>query len=231
MNMGSIRVAVVVKTFPEMVSRLEVKRTSREALLEVVDAVVAARADSTDYDPYGTPGWRGWQMGTRRCREMHVGLDGWVKDDADQVPSIVNREIGLRIIVCNTDDGTCVDDPSRSGPQNRSKKGAATDRAVSGNQGSFLDILEASVSENVVAIASKRKSPPPIVTYYLCVFADGDDIRAELSCPSSVNSGYFEHFSERIFILGGEAEPPLPVRRKKDDNDDGSDYPITVKRK
>ncbi len=101
MNMRSIRVAVIVKTFPEMVSRLEAKRTSREALLEVVDALVAARADSTDYDPNGTPGWRGWQMGTRRCREMHVGLDGWEKDDADQVPSIVNREIGLRIVDCH----------------------------------------------------------------------------------------------------------------------------------
>ncbi|MGO6724523.1 hypothetical protein ACCS51_26555 [Rhizobium ruizarguesonis] len=223
--------AIVVKTFPEMVSRLEAKSTSRETLLEVVEAVVAARADSTDFDPYGTAGWRGWQMGTRRSRETHVGLNGWEKDDADQVPSILNRLIGIRIIVCNTDDGTCVDDPLRRGPQNRSKKGAATDRAVNSNQGSFMAILEASVSEKVIALASKRKTPPPIMTYYLCVYVEGEDIRAELSCPTSVNNGYFEDFSERIFILGGEAEPPIPKPLQKIDEEDGSDYPITVKRK
>lgn len=224
---------VVVRKFKEVADRLVIKATTRDQLLAVVDAVAAAKADTTDYDPYGTAGWRGWQMGIRRNREVHVGVSGWEKDDTDQVPSIVNPRLGLRIIVCNTDDATCIESRDKSGPQNRSKKGAATDRAVANNQGSFMEALEASLAEKVTRLqpSSRQMTSPPIVTYYLCVYVEGDDIRAELSSPRAVVNGYFDEFEERIFIIGGDAEPPTLVSRKDEDDDDGSDYPITVKRK
>jgi hypothetical protein len=204
--------------------------TSVDQLLEVVGAMVAARADCTDNDPFGSRGWRGWQMGTRRTREVHVGIDGWEKDDTDQVPAIINKRIGVRIVICNTDDGTSLETGK---PQNRHKKGSATERAIDVNQGSFMDSLDKTVS--VVSIAKRKTSTAgATLTYFLCVYVEGEDIRAELACPLNVDNGFFEDFVERIFIIGGDSgDSGLARRRKSDDgnSEGGGEYSIPVKRK
>lgn len=216
---------VVVKSPIEVTNRLDELGTSREMLLEVIDAMIAARTDCTDNDPYGSRGWRGWQMGTRRNRELHVGISDWEKDDEDQVPSIISRRRGIRIVVCNTDDGTAVE--ART-PQNRSKKGSATDRAIDANQLSFLEEFDKAVK--VVDLARRRAQGGIILTYYLCVYSEGEDRRGELSCPVNVENGFFHDFVERIFIVGGDSGPTETVRRKSSDDDD-SEYSIPVTRK
>jgi hypothetical protein len=219
----------IFKEAIEVTNRLGDLATSSEQLLEVVGAVVAARADCTDNDPFGSRGWRGWQMGTRRSREVHVGADGWEKDDTDQVPAIINKRFGIRIVICNTDDGTSIE---MGKPQNRHKKGSATNRAIDANQGSFMDRLDETVS--VISIAKRRTSATgAILTYFLCVYAEGDDIRAELSCPVNVENGFFDDFVERIFIIGGDTGESSPARRRKPDDDiqGGSEYSIPVIRK
>ena len=210
----------------EVANRLNELDTSRETLIEVIGALVAARADCTDNDPFGARGWRGWQMGTRRLRELHVGLDDWQTDDIDQVPSILSPSKGIRIAVCNTDDGTAIEERT---PHNRSKKGSSTDRAVDANQGSFMDLLDETVP--VISLAKHRMPAGNIVTHYLCVYAESDDIRAELSCPINIGNGFFDRFIERIFIVGGDTGAPEPIRRKSDDDGDGSEYSIPVRRK
>jgi hypothetical protein len=211
----------------EAANRLSVLGTSREMLIVVIEAVVAARADCTDNDPFGARGWRGWQMGTRRLREVHVGINNWEKDDTDQVPSILNKRLGIRIVVCNTDDGTAIENGK---PQNLSKKGPATGRLIDANQGSFMEQLADSVP--IVNLAKRRMRAGNITTHYLCVLAEGDDTRAELSCPVNVENGFFEDFIERIFIVGGDTGAPDPIRRKSDDDGDGpSEYSIPVRRK
>lgn len=128
-------------------SRLGEMMTTREQLLEVAEAMALARAECTDNDPYGSRGWRGYQMGSRRLRETHVGvkvsIGEWVKDDKDQVPSILNKELGLRIVVCNTDAATGLKGKI---PQNNSKKGAANERAIEANQFSFFEEFEKSAT-------------------------------------------------------------------------------------
>lgn len=94
---------VILKSFIEVGNRLADLGTSRELLIEIADAVVAARTESTENDPAGTRGYRGWQMGTRRSRELHIGRDDdWTKDDTDQIASILNKARGLKIVVCNS---------------------------------------------------------------------------------------------------------------------------------
>lgn len=211
----------------EVANRLDELATSLEQLLEILGAIVAARADCTDNDPFGARGWRGWQMGSRRSREVHVGVRGWEKDDTDQVPAIINKRLGIRIVICNTDDGTAI---TKRKPQNRNKRGSATDRAVGLNQGSFMDKLDETVS--VVSIAKRNTKDGAILTYFFCAYVEGDDIRAELSCPVNVEDGFFDEFVERIFIAGGDYGDDGPARRKTGDGDpDGSEYSIPVKRK
>jgi hypothetical protein len=166
-------------------------------------------------------------MGTRRLREVKRSQKGWTKDDTDQIASVLNADLGIRIAVANTDDGTGMDDPTRF-PQNRSKKGAATDRAVQVNQqGSFMSVLDESLK--VVPLRPTQKAKIA-TTWYLCVYSEGDAHRAELSRPVGLDGGFFTDFEERILIdLQRPDEGPARKRNTKDG--DGSDFDIPVKRK
>ena len=76
------------------------------------------------------------RAGVRRAREVTIHdkkFPDWIRDETGQVSSVINKKIGVRLLVSNTDDGTGVDDVNRF-PQNRSKKGAATDSIVQSNQ-------------------------------------------------------------------------------------------------
>ena len=220
----------VLKAPIEVGNALHKLGTSTELLMYVVDAIVTARTECTDNDPSGTRGWRGWQMGTRRNREVHASSpdSDWKRDDTDQIASIINEKLRLRIIVCNTDDGTCME--AGKGPRNRSKKGAGTDRVVNATQLAFD--FPKQPAGNVIPIASPA-ADGSYCTYYLCVYHEGDDIRAELSCAVEMRSGFFRDFKKRIFIVGGEAGTGSPVKRTKRDDDDGSpefDIPVTKKK-
>ncbi len=161
-----------------------------EEWLEVIDAMVAARNGCTENDPAGAPGWMSWKDGSRRLREMGrpKGLE---KSDQDQIPWVFDKERGLRFAVSNTDDGTAL--PNRI-PQNRSKKGPATERVVDYNQGSLFS--DEDLAQKVVPLSMVRQHPGIVVSWYLCVFCEGDLYRAELSCPVATENGYFTDFSK-----------------------------------
>lgn len=217
----------IVSDVIKVANRLaELGMPTRENLIEVAGAMVTAKSECTDNDPPGAPGWSSWRMGTRRLREETLSVEGWERDDSDQISSVINRALGVRIAVANTDDGTCIEDRV---PQNRSKKGAATDRAISINQGSFMDILDESMT--VVPFPKPDGASAPLITWYLCVHCEGDEVLAELSCPVGVEAGFFTGFSERIFILGHGGEDAPMVRRGTPDDTDGTDLEISVTRK
>lgn len=190
--------AAIFKTPIEVANQLAENGTSLDHMLIVVDAMITAKNECTDNDPAGSRGWRSWQMGTRRNREVHVGIGDWEKDDTGQVPSIVSKKFGRRIVICNTDDGTCKE---AFDPQNSSRKGASTDRDVHANQ---INMFNDESTGKVVSLNRVFTSAGPVVTYYLCVYSEGDDVRAELSCPNNFENGFFTGFLERIFILGGD---------------------------
>jgi hypothetical protein len=218
--------ALIRKNPIEVKNRLAELGWTRDQLIEVVDAMVAARNDTTENDPSSAPGWMAWKDGTRRLREIALPM-GWQRDETNNVPSIINPEKGLKIAICNTDDGTGIEGLS---PQNRTKKGPATDRMIS-EQGWLFPPSEAS---KVVLFQGSKQSAGSLTTYYLCVFHEGEEIRAELSCPVDVQAGYFADFNERILLIssgedyrgikfvldqgdesGGDSEFDIPVSRKK----------------
>jgi len=96
----------------------------REQLLEVVEAMVRAKADCTPNDPPGSRGWSAYKMGTRRLREITLVEKGWEKDDADQIPR-GNQQIVGRANRCRKYrrcDGhrTRQPQPAKSVPKGRS---------------------------------------------------------------------------------------------------------------
>lgn len=207
-------------------NRLHELGLTRAQLLEVVAAMVGARADATENDPPMAASWSSWRMGTRRARDVlrpTTALGRWERDESGQISSVVNKLVGVRVIVSNTDDGTCED--SRH-PQNRSRKGAGTDQLVFDNQLSFLDALDSAPS----ASSSERPASKPIQNWYLCVYNQGDDVRAELSCPTLVDNGFFADFRERIEIVNSGDDWLERLRRAPSDGDDG-EFNIQVSRK
>jgi len=215
----------ILKSFIEVGNRLRDLGSSHDWLIETANAMAAAGAECTDNDPSGARGWRRWQMGTRRIRELHCTSEEWCRDETDQVASIFNHQLGVRIVVCNTDDGTCVEGRA---PKNRSKKGAATDRAVDGNQASFWDY--GTMDEKVISLRPARAEPESLVTWHLCVYHEGEDLRAELSCAIAASGGFFEEYRERIFIFGGEADTVEPLKKPKPENKPNFDIPVTRKK-
>jgi hypothetical protein len=201
---------------------------TRQQLLEVVGAMVRAKADCTPNDPPGSRGWSAYKMGTRRLREVTLIVKGWEKDDADQIPGVVNKARSVRIVVANTDDGTGIEEDGRF-PQNRSQKGAATDRVVQANQLSFIKALDESLK---VVPLKKSAAPLPaeIMTWYVCTYGEGDEFRAEISCPKIIESGYFADFYERIFLTHDDDGGGGEVVRRSDDGG-SSDFEIPVTRK
>ncbi len=190
--------------------------------------MVGARNGCTDNDPASAPGWMSWKDGSRRFREIGRSK-GYAKDDADQIPWVVDVENGRRFAVSNTDDGTGVKGP---GPQNRSRKGPATDRAVSENQGSFFDRFDdPEFLKKVIPLSMKRGQPGIIISWYLCVYCEGDEVRAELSCPVGADGGFFSDFMERLVLIGDGDDGPGEELRKSDDGDDGTEFDIPVSRK
>lgn len=219
--------AALVRSNPvEVQNRLAQFGFTLAELLEVVDAMAAGRNGCTENDPIGAPGWTAYKDGTRRLREI-ARSKGWEKDDSDQVPWVLSRGIGIRIAVCNTDDATGVEERS---PQNRNRKGPAADNSVEGNQGSLFDYRE---DAKIVSITVPGKQPGVVVSWYLCVYSDGDARRAELSCPIAAEGGFFTDFHERIILIGPD-DPGTKVKRRgqgADDSDDGAEFDIPVRRK
>jgi len=209
----------------EVDNRLATLGWTREELIEVVGAMVAARNSCTDNDPSSAPGWMAWKEGTRRLREIGRPK-GLQKDEESHLPSLIDLRRRLRFAVSNTDDGTGVEFRI---PQNRSKKGPATDRLVDSNQASLFDGIE--FSEKVVALKPGAIEPGGVVAWYLCVYSEGDEVRAELSCPLSVEAGFFSDFYERIVLVGpDDGWGGVKVRRDQPD-DHGSEFDIPVSRK
>jgi hypothetical protein len=204
----------------EVVNRLHELGWTRESLMEVVSCMVSARNSCTENDPPSAPGWKSWCDGTRRLREIGTML-GWERSDDDHISSIYDAKRRIKIAVCNTDDGT---GREIGQPQNRSKKGAATDRAVSKNQGVFNTVLEEAM--NVVQLTEPSGG---LVYWYLCVFCEGESIRAELSCPSECEGGFFKAFRERIILTGGDNDDGIRRRRESPDGDSGFEINVTRK--
>jgi hypothetical protein len=214
----------------EVDGRLAQLGVTRDQLLEVVQAMIAARAACTDNDPPSAPGWSSWRSGTRRLREV-LRSDIWLKDDSEQISCIVNHEAGMRIAVANTDDASGIDNEDAV-PQNRSKKGAATDRAVDGTQQSLFGPTPQRRDDNVVLFVPRRRHSLSYVTFYVCVFNEGDIVRAEFSCPIVVENGYFRDFSERKILVGPNEWPPTPRRKNQDpESGNASEFDIPVRRK
>jgi hypothetical protein len=208
----------------EVNNRLDELGLNKAQLLEMVDAAVAGRSNCTPFDPRSAPGWMSWRDGNRRLREILVPI-GWEVDETDGIPSAVHPQRKIKLTLCNTNAGTGLKDYH---PQQMSRKGAATDQIVSVNQSVFGDLLDSAARTIPI---SRLDRPIGVVCWYLCVYCEDEDVRAELSCPVVCEDGYFKDFHERI-ILVGRNDGGEGVRSRQQEPDGGdSGFEIAVSKK
>jgi hypothetical protein len=185
----------------------------KSALLEVVRAAVGGRRNCTGYHPLSAGGLLSWIEGTAQLRRVFVPL-GWEICRRDNIESVYNADAGIKIVFQNAERAG---DPLFN-PVAVSKKGAGSARAVQlGQYELFPEDKEKEVAEITAS------------TWVLFVYADGDDVRAELSCPIAINDEQFDGFHERILLVQkGEWDGPSPTA---DDGEPPADYGVTISRK
>lgn len=197
----------------EIVSRLEQLALRRDLLLDIVRAAVGGRRRATAFHPKSAGGLQSWIEGTGHLRRTFVPR-GWEICSRDNIESIFHAEAGIKVVFQNAERAG---DPIQE-PIAASKKGAGSARAVELGQ---LELWPELKEKEVAEITAR--------TWVLFVYADGDDVRAELSCPIAINEEQYDGFHERILLVtkgGWDAAQPVA-----DDGEPPVEYEVTVSRK
>jgi hypothetical protein len=216
-----IRMAAIIHQNPRECDRrlAQYFNSTRSQWIDVVKAMVAARASCTADNPKASPGYFAWDAGVTRMRQI-FRREGWQAGDDNGVEHIVNREFRKKITVMNADAGVC--DVDRS-PRNRTLKGPAGEKITDLNN--QLDLFRREYPRETKEDATDL--------WQLCVFDDGKFVRAELSRPIAFLAGYFIEYSERIWILWpGEWERIAIESHSEDGGESASqDFEIKIRRK
>ncbi|WHQ72507.1 hypothetical protein [Methylorubrum extorquens] len=163
--------------------------TNKAEMLDIAQRAVAARADSTEDDPLAGPGLLSWIFGTRALRKT-FRAKGWKRNSADNIPSVVNRATGIKLIFQNADSACDV----LRDPKAISDKKKASERLVAAAQMAF-DFPEAEQNGEEFA------DVPGTAYYYFVAVREDGTVTAELSSPRAIEGGQFSGFHERIFIV------------------------------
>jgi len=203
--------AVLAEEF-EVAPRLEQLGVNKIDLLQVVRAAVGARRNATPFHPLSAGGQLAYLAGTEHLRRVFVP-QGWHICRRDNIESIFHAEIGIKIIYQNADRaGDPLVDPIAV-----SKKGAGAARAIELGQ---YDLFPESPIQEAAELTA--------TTWYLFVYADGPDVRAELSCPIAINDQQFDQFHERILLVQkGNWDTPDPLA----DDAPPIEFDVSVSRK
>lgn len=195
-------------------SKLTSLGITKQELITVALKAITAKNDAISIDPINTPGQLAYIYGVRAIREMLLPKAGWEIDRTDNIEGTLNSESKIKIIYQNV-DYACTE----SSPKAISGKGSAVKRLVENNTGFLWPEME-----------NEFKAQVNTSIWFFCVSSHGDEIRAELSRPRSIEGNQFgDDFLERIFIITNNDWNPV----KDDDGSNSSeqDYDIPVTKK
>ena len=190
----------------------------RDELIGVARQTNTHRADAIAIDPLSAAGQLSYLYGNRHTRLLFMPK-GWFMDRRENVESVLHPESGMRIVYQNVDQAC-----GFTSPRAISGKGPAANRMIDNGQGVLFradDLPEVIPQHKIDSLNSS--------VWYFCMSFEGDDVRAELSLPTSVKGNNFGVFAERIFILpGGGWGGPVAIP----DSDEGpvNELPRVVRR-
>lgn len=193
-----------------------------EECMAAFEAMTAAVGGCTENDPPTAPGWDARRFGVRRWREIKRS-QGWLKNDAENICTIVHPKASFRIAVANTDESTGI---VSAKPRSRSVKGDGSRRAVALNNSPPLPLPEfvEEFERQLKAAAAARSH-----IWYFCAYIQDDVRRLELSKPTGIVGGHFSGWDERIILI--DRDGPVCGRTKPIDEIYGPDAEVVVRRK
>ena len=140
--------------------------------------------------------------------------EGWIKSDKGNYELAVNEKEGLAIVVTTGDDATGMVGAT---PSNKCPKGINTSEAVETNnqQDMFSELLPA------------MEEVPGLTTWVLLIHLAANEVRCELSLPSSISRGKINGWKERVIL------PSLPLDSDSVEIDlpDLPDIEVPIKKK
>lgn len=172
----------------EVASRLGQLGLTASELIGVVHQAVAAKAAFVLNHPLNAAGQLSYIYGTGALRDT-LRAKGWQIDRTGNIEATFDPKNGIKIVFQNA-DSACEDDRD---PRAISDKGPAASKAVDQGQHSLFP-------EYDIEDAEKRKKENAGL-WYLFVYINGDDVRAELSFPKRIEDGQFKGFNERVYII------------------------------
>ena len=196
-------------------SKLSSLGVTRKELIEVAIKAITAKNDAIAIDPINAPGQLAYIYGTRALREMLLPKGSWKIDRTDNIEATLNAAANIRIIYQNVDIAC-----STQMPKAISGKGNAAKRLVEYNTGYLWPEMEEEFTGQLNTSI-----------WFFCVSTNGDEVRAELSRPSSIEGNQFDDFLERIFILTDNDWNPLSDDSVDDTDVINLDFDIPVTRK
>ena len=176
----------------EIESRLAAFDVTKEDLLRVVHAAVAAKADAVLNDPVNAAGQLSYIYGTRALRDI-LCAKGWAINRSGNIESAYHAGKGIKIVFQNADSACEL----FRDPKAISGKGPAATRAVELGQHLLFPQFEEEARQRAEQLSQEEKA----AIWYFCVCIDGDNVSAELSWPRAIDDKQFNGFNERIFVL------------------------------
>lgn len=150
-----------------------------------------ARTRTTANHPKISRGVIMWAEAVAVLREQ-LRSEGWIKSDKGNYELVVHEADGLAILVTTGDEATGMVGAT---PSNKSPKGVNTVDAVEANN--QLDMF----SELLPSIEASQFH----TTWVLLIHLAPNEVRCELSLPSSISNGKINGWKERIIL------PALPL--------------------
>lgn len=200
-------------TEEEAVDRLSQLGIPLAALIESVWQGYLARARTTSNHPRIFQGITMWAETIAVLREQ-LRPEGWIKSDKGNYELAVNEKEGLAIVVTTGDDATGMVGAT---PSNKCPKGINTSEAVETNnqQDMFSELLPA------------MEEVPGLTTWVLLIHLAANEVRCELSLPSSISRGKINGWKERVIL------PSLPLDSDSVEIDlpDLPDIEVPIKKK
>jgi hypothetical protein len=202
----------------EVNARLKDFGVTRDELMEIVRAVVAARADAILDDPASAEGQFAYIYGTRYLRRVFKA-HGWFNHSENNIEAVKHPNRDLKIVYQSVDLAA----KRNHIPRAVSNKGSGSDKLIDAGQGHlFSDGLLDAMSQQTLAQLKAG-------VWFFCVSVIGDDVRAELSLPSGLSGNNFMAFVERIFIVNEGDWPRISII--DDSGSDAIDIEPSVTRK
>lgn len=181
----------LLHTEENAIDRLSQLGIQLPVLLESAWQGYLARSRTTANHPRISRGIIMWAETVAVLREQ-LRPEGWVKLDKGNYELTVNEKESLAIVVTTGDDATGM---VGAMPSNKCPKGVNTAEAVEANN--QLDMF----SELLPAIEEIQG----LTTWVLLTHLAANEVRCELSLPSSISSGKINGWKERIVL------PSMPL--------------------